>query len=159
MTRNTKYEINIVLYIKKVMKRNGFFDIPCYIDVESMKRVDQVTTQSKGVDESYKHIIRDFVFPKKDVIGCVQLLAPMVETPKIVTGWTSMYLYYEIDHRKLKLIKADNPNEPDSNNNSPIAMAIRSGDTEIVKILAPLSSNLNIPVQTRMGHNRTCRIL
>ena len=70
-----------------------------------------------------------------------------------------MYLYYEIDHRKLKLIKADNPNEPDSNNNSPIAMAIRSGDTEIVKILAPLSSNLNIPVQTRMGHNRTCRIL
>ena len=89
------------------------------------------------------------MFPKKDVIGCVQLLAPMVETPNIVTGWTSMYLYYEIDHRKLKLIKAlapltDNPNEPDSNNNSPIAMAIWSGDTEIVKILAPLSSNLNI---------------
>ena len=128
--RNTKYEINIVLYIKKVLKRNGFFDIPCYIDVESMKRVDQVTTQSKGVDESYKHIIRDFVFPKKDVIGCVQLLAPMVETPNIVTGWTSMYLYYEIDHRKLKLIKAlapltDNPNEPDSNNNSPIARTCR----------------------------------
>ena len=157
MTRNnnTKYENNIVLYMKKVLKKNGAsIDIPCFIDEDSMKRADQVT-QSKGIDKAYEHIFGDFLFGKKDVIGCVQLLAPMVENPNHLSNWYWTPIHWAVEQRNIELIKAlapliDNPNEPNSekiDSDTPIATAIRRGDTEIVKILAPLSSNLNKPIR------------
>ena len=158
---NYKYENNIVLYMKKVLKKKSTgvsvnIDIPCFIDEESMKRVDQVVTRSKDVDEAYKHIFGDFLFSnnKTNVIGCIQLLAPLVENPNGSSGyWTNML--WIVDRRNLKLIKAlapliDNPNEPDTEGETPISMAVRRGYTEEVKILAPLSSNLNTPSHHRM---------
>ena len=79
--------------MKKVLKKKNTgasfnIDIPCFIDEESMKRVDQVVTRSKDVDEAYKHIFGDFLFSnnKTNVIGCIQLLAPLVENPNGSSG-------------------------------------------------------------------------
>ena len=138
--------------MKKVLKKNGAIDIPCFIDEESMKRVDQVT-QSKGIEEAYGHILGDFLFSKRNVIGCVQLLAPMVENPNLLPNCYWTFMRWAVENRNIEFIKAlapliDNPNEPNSEvdpdwDDTPINTAIRRGDTEIFKILAPLSSNLN----------------
>ena len=42
----------------------------------------------------------------------------------------------------------ENPNAPNTDGNTPIYFAAHSGYTEIVKMLAPFTNNLNAPIQS-----------
>ena len=42
----------------------------------------------------------------------------------------------------------ENPNAPNTDGNTPIYLAAHSGYTEIVKMLAPFTNNLNAPIQS-----------
>ena len=56
---------------------------------------------------------------------------------------------FEVQHLAenlfLNLTLADNPNAPNEDGDTPIYCAAKNGQTEIVKILAPLTDNPNAP--------------
>ena len=100
MTRNTNFEKNLLLYIKKVIKFGHFVDVPCYIDANVLKRSTQFTI-AKAYKQRHAGILQLLVALTKDCItdinGCppislaardgslevIKVLSPLMEDPNL----------------------------------------------------------------------------
>ena len=134
---NTKLTGIIVSYIKKVLYKDHFFDIPCYIHEKNVDKVFKFAEMDAGSIQIFigltnmnisRYVMKSLQrrFGKSAHDGgkdIVQVLAPfMGNANEIVTGI------------------GENTRE----RMTPIDQAIKNGHTEIIKLLAPLCDDYNL---------------
>ena len=119
-TKDTELIKNILLYFKKMLKKCEFIDMPCFID----KRKHSL----KHLQENQKSLEKLFhqAFEDKDM-GSLQLLVPLLKNPNATfpTG-SSWFLKKYAGY-------------------TPVQVATGLQNSQIIKVLAPLSDNLNNP--------------
>ena len=119
-TKDTELIKNILLYFKKMLKKCEFIDMPCFID----KRKHSL----KYLQENQKSLEKLFhqAFEDKDM-GSLQLLVPLLKNPNATfpTG-SSWFLKKYAGY-------------------TPVQVATGLQNSQIIKVLAPLSDNLNNP--------------
>ena len=174
MTRNTNFEKNVDLYIKKIIQYGHFVDVPCYINNNVLEKA---TRSNIGVATA---------FQQKDA-GILQLLVPLnenwIDLIEGGDGWTPIHFAAFCTYKEhIEVIKVlaplmKNPNSKTQLGNTPIMWAaLGSPDlticqpwhAEVVKFLAPLTDNPNAPnknqetpidVAAKLGNNEIVRIL
>ena len=141
MTKNTNFEKNVILYIKKVIKLGHYVDIPCYINNDALMKVNEISFEE--------------ALEKKDA-GVLQILAPMsgiVNAPNAtiqhILRFSIMKMIKKfkmhIDLIKVLAPMMKNPNaKRQKYDETTIWFAALTGNLDIIKFLAPLSTdNLN----------------
>ena len=144
MTKNTNFERNVILYIKKVIKIGHFVDIPCYINNDTVMKANEMSFGE--------------ALWKKDA-GVLQILAPVtgiVNAPNATLQRIFRYnilkanenIKMHIDLIKVLAPMMKNPNAPFNQQFkglTTIYFAAHIGDIDVIKFLAPLSDNINEP--------------
>ena len=161
MTRGTKVEANIDLYIKKSVKFNyHFMDVPCYIDASVVESFSQFIDTSKNdkqihflqwniehlekpsIEREYQNSI------KQGKAGFLQLLAPIMKNPNPINRSNEIPYSFEDRFGSTDVLYAlaplvEDPNAPDEIGDTPIHCAASKGQLDIIKLLAPLAKNPN----------------
>ena len=159
LTRNTKFERNIYLYLKRSFRMKKMMDIPCYIDKEVIEKsakkfkkdakyqLFQIEQQIRG-PINQEHI-------EKYVPGWIQMLAANDYNIQNY-GQRKRMMFEAVLGGYLEVVKAlaplmENPNAPLGRQNvpvpsSPLVFASIHGRIEIIKFLVPLSKNLTSEV-------------
>ena len=117
LTKGTELEKNVILYLKKVIKRGISLDIPCYITKYSIERICKTKFQNT---ENFQSSTLFEIFDSKSNLrnkGILQLVAPLMK----------------------------NSNAPNSSGLTPIHWAAIHGLEDVIKILAPFVTNPNVP--------------
>ena len=146
LTKNTNFERNVGLYIKKVIKIGHFVDIPCYINNDTLMKANEMSFGEALV--------------KKDA-GVLQILAPVTGIVNAPNATLQRILRYNIlkanenikmhiDLIKVLAPMMKNPNAPFNQQLqfkgvTTIYFAAHIGDIDVIKFLAPLSDNINEP--------------
>ena len=172
LARETDFERNIQLYLKRSLWKAKIIDIPCYIDENILKKSAELIKEFEDLAliRSYNRENGKFIKQIENyTAGCIQALAAIQ-----IEGlhWTKDWALLNNDaatHGNLEIIKIvsplmDNPNynwnsnddtsdmddsDDDDDNNAinimftPIYTATCKGYLEIVKYLVPLSNNLD----------------
>ena len=138
MTKNTNLERNVILYIKKVIKLGHYVDIPCYINNDTLMKVNEISFEE--------------ALEKIDA-GVLQILAPMTGIVNAPNATIQHILRFSIMKmiKKFKmhidLIKVlapmmKNPNaKRQKYDETTIWFAALTGNLDIIKFLAPLSTD------------------
>ena len=142
MTRNTNFEKNVDLYIKKIIKYGHFVDVPCYINNIVLEKA---TRTNIGVATAFQ----------QNDAGIFQLLVPLIENlieliPSSPKGWSPIH---EAATRNgssevIKILAPlmENPNSKTfEDEDTPIMIAAKYGHLEVIKFLAPLTDDPNAP--------------
>ena len=156
LTRNTKFERNIYLYLKRSFRMKKMMDIPCYIDKEVIEKstIYQLSQIEQQIcrPANQEHI-------EKYVPGWIQMLAANdynihnnIQRKRMIFA-AVLGGYLEVVKTLAPLM--ENPNAPLGRQNdifqmtwSPLAFASKHGRLEIIKFLVPLSTNLTFEVIT-----------
>ena len=156
LTRNTKFERNIYLYLKRSFRMKKMMDIPCYIDKEVIEKstIYQLSQIEQQIcrPANQEHI-------EKYVPGWIQMLAANdynihnnIQRKRMMFA-AVLGGYLEVVKTLAPLM--ENPNAPLGRQNdifqmtwSPLAFASKHGRLEIIKFLVPLSTNLTFEVIT-----------
>ena len=154
LTKNTKYEKNIYLYLKSSFAMKKLMDIPCYIDKEVIEKstIYQLSQIEQQIcrPANQEHI-------EKYVPGWIQMLAANdynihnnIQRKRMMFA-AVLGGYLEVVKTLAPLM--ENPNAPLGRQNdifqmtwSPLAFASKHGRLEIIKFLVPLSTNLTFEV-------------
>ena len=156
LTRNTKFERNIYLYLKRSFRMKKMMDIPCYIDKEVIEKsakkfkkdatyqLFKIEQQIRSNFESQQEYYGKF-FP-----GWIQMLVANEKNIQDSRQRTRI-IYMAAQRGLLEIAKTltplmKNPNAPNNPNApqiTPIFWASTSGHLEIIKFLVPLLSSEN----------------
>ena len=110
----------VLLYFKKILKKHDFIDVPCFID-KRRRSMRFLQRNQKSLERRYHQAFED-----KDQ-GGLQILAPLVENANAhFTSGSSRFLEHFAGWRPTQIA------------------AVRNWP-QILKVLAPLSDNLNDP--------------
>ena len=151
LTKNTKVEANIKLYLEKVIKIGHFVDVPCFIDRNAVEKSTEFTFE-RALEELN--------------VGVLQILASMKNNPNEAEeagkGLTPIAIAARDGH--LNIIKILAPITYHPSKFSPICYAGRKGHIDILKYLVPLTSNhhlriLRIIAFDRHLHHEVIKIL
>ena len=152
LTRNTKFERNIYLYLKRSFRMKKMMDIPCYIDKEVIEKstIYQLSQIEQQIcrPANQEHI-------EKYVPGWIQMLAANEDNIQN-SGQRVRMMFDVVLWGCLEVVKTlaplmENPNAPLGRQNvpvpsSPLVFASIHGRLEIIKFLVPLSKNLTSEV-------------
>ena len=163
LTKDTSYERNLQLYLKKSLHKAKLVDIPCFIDEIALKKASELKKKVPNMStffSSYNYYlisgynnIRNIEFEDVNpgsiqALIATQNLPPnsslLMPEPKIYIDWPSIMRSLAKDGN-LNMIKVlspllSNPDAPVFNHDlTPIYYASRFGHLEIVKFLAPLA--------------------
>ena len=148
LTKNTPFEENIKLYMRKVMKKKARIDVPCYVDENSIQKSIDLT-MALGINEAYEFVSTFYGYYSKTALGITQIFAPKVQNPNRIRLQQTL-VYDAVSSGNVKLIEIlipllEDPNAPNQVDVylTPIGLAVIQGKADIVKILAPLSINPN----------------
>ena len=143
LLRNTKLKTNLNIYLKRILKKKVFLDIPCYIDEEIFEFSESTIPRQElyGIIE----------FVKSKNIKGIQMLS-FFKTDKFMDHfvWPTFMIFAAV-YNNLEAIQvlapltSNNPNDPDENGITPIYKAAELGCNEVIKYLAPLTDNPNAP--------------
>ena len=175
MTKNTSFEKNVDMYIKKVIKIGHFVDVPCYIDNDALMKATTISFQealkqnNAGVLQILAPLTRNFNVPRPVLrfgthleetpimeacacghIDVLKALAPLIENPNSPSsGFTPIHMAafgFEFDVIRFLAPITENPNEAaDENGDTPIHHLALNGELDLIKFLAPLTGNPNAP--------------
>ena len=144
--KNTYLETIIHLYLKKCSKNKHAFDIPCYINEDTIFDIrKEVLNLAKNFETSTKKLWRQWKYHEMDFIKSLALL-------KDENGNTSVLVATMNGNAEMVQILSpllDNLNASNHNGLTPLDAAILYGYSDIVKILAPLTHNMDEPDQKR----------
>ena len=165
----------VLLYLKKILKKRDFIDVPCFID-KRRRSMRFLQRNQKSLEKRYHQAFED-----KDQ-GSLQILAPLVKNanapfpsgsssfPEHFAGWrpTQIAAFWNWP-QILKILAPLSDNLNDTNTGvTSMFLAAAKGRTEIVKVLAPLLANPNTPddenftpfgIAASNGHLDVVRIL
>ena len=140
MTKDTYFENNVALYIKNVIKVGHFVDVPCYIDIDVVKKATEI---------SFKDAL------KQKEVGILQILGPQALARTVNTPNLKLFEILQLseDHPEflhVDVVKAlapliENLNAPDKIGVTPIHHASYWGQLDVIKFLAPLTETPNVP--------------
>ena len=135
ITRGTKVEVLLLLYLKRYFKSEKVFDC----DVPSIiKKVTYGSLSTVSLD-----YYRDEIVKILDPTNYPSIQHRFNDIPRTPISWAALYWHSKIVQILIPL--TDNPNAPDEDGKTLMYKAAWYGDTEIVKILAPLTDNPNAP--------------
>ena len=162
LTRNTNVEGNVKLYLQKIIKIGHVVDIPCFIDADAVEKSIGFTFTTALEERN---------------LGVLQILASLENNPDPILGYARKILNAVIKGH-LNVIKILAPITKDLNSicpklysyygMTPIHYAAASGNSDALRILAPLTTNPNktahtgktpITVAQSRGHYEFARIL
>ena len=144
----------VLLYLKKILKKQDFIDVPCFID-KRRRSMRFLQRNQKSLEKRYHQAFED-----KDQ-GSLQILAPLVKNANApfpsgsssflghFAGWRPTQVAASLNWPQILNVLAplsDNLNDPYPDNNvglTPMFHAASRGHAEIVEVLAPLLSNPN----------------
>ena len=127
ITKNTIFERNVDLYIKKVIKVGHFVDVPCYIDNDVMTKATEISFEEALQQED---------------AGVLQILSPMARN---VNASDIKLSIGNIDVVKVLAPLTKNPNGYVDRGYTPIFCASRAGKLDVIQFLASLTENPNAP--------------
>ena len=143
MTKNTKLENNVLLYLKKSSKHQSLVDFPCYIDENVVLKSLKI---SKQID------VRNIRQWNTLEAGYIQIFASLSKNPNDLwyDGHTPIGKAAKngnIEFLKCLAPLTKNPNQSDENNeDTPIHFAASNGHVEIIQYLVSLNDvDPNIP--------------
>ena len=127
LTKNTYFENNIYLYLKRSLRIAKMVDIPCYIDKDVVEKSAGIDywSQIQLVDAKLYSNLGDL---ENYIPGCIQILSANVDE-----------IQYPI--RRIR-------------NKRMMATAVKRGHLEVVKILAPLMENPNTSFYDESGMDK-----
>ena len=139
LTKNTNVEVNVQLYLEKVIETGHVVDVPCFIDSDAIQNSTKFT---------YKKAL------KKRKHGIIQILASLENNPNKAGfnrfGNISSIIGIAAMERHLDIIKilapiTKYPISWDEEGYNPIHRAALEGDLDILEFLVTLTNNPNIP--------------
>ena len=162
-TKDTELIKIVLLYFKKILKKQDFIDIPCFIAKRrrSIRSLRALQGNQKSLEKFYHQALEC-----KDM-GSLQILAPLMKNPnapfpsgsmarssrfmKRYAGFTPIQVAAgQIQPQILKVLAplCDNLNDPYPGGEgfTPISWAAFNGHAEVVEVLAPLVANPNKPM-------------
>ena len=137
---NTNSAMVIILYIKKVLHRNRFVDMPCYIDEKTMQKFSNLTADDENSIRRYF----DQACEERDA-GSVQICIALVKKPNAKTGNGKSAIHNALSNKYEDIVQVLAPFIGNANDHtyrhglsySPIQYEILAGNTEMIKLLAP----------------------
>ena len=169
----------VLLYLKKILKKRDFIDVPCFID-KRRRSMRFLQRNQKSLEKRYHQAFED-----KDQ-GSLQILAPLVKNANApfpsgsssflghFAGWRPTQVAASLNWPQILNVLAplsDNLNDPYPDDNAgltPMFDAASRGHAEIVEVLAPLLANPNTPLVNNLtpfgkaainGHLNVVKIL
>ena len=139
LTKNTIMEVNIKLYLEKVIEKSHIVDIPCFIDSDAVVKSTQFTFE-RALEESE--------------LGILQILASMENNPNEARvdghGFRRTVIEIAAKEGHLNIIKilapiTKNPNSISVLGGTPIYWAARKRYVDIIKFLVSFTDDPNIP--------------
>ena len=156
LTKDTKLEINVIAYLKKLVEiRNLPIDIPCYINENVVDDFLQLQNQFEEVPKNLEDIltkdqewIGDYNHLDENKLGQIQLLVPIMKNPNAPVIGQVTPIFIAATKGNTEIVKILAPFTPDPNlpfhfNKSPLHCAVKNEHLEIVKILAHLTADPN----------------
>ena len=166
LAKNTNVEVNVKLYLEKVIKMAHVVDVPCFIDSDAVQKSSEYTFE-RAYDERELGILQILASMKdnpneykvdslvinaidfaamKGHLNIIKILAPITKNPNSIKkqiSFTPMhYAAFNGDIGILKFLVSFT-----SDLNSPpfgtIHMAAAKGHTDVLKFLAPLTKHPN----------------
>ena len=168
LTKNTNVEVNVKLYLEKVIKIAHFVDVPCFIDYEAVQKSSEFTFE-RALDEKELGILQILASMKENPnedrvdsygvsrntisiaaieghLNIIKILAPIVKNPNNIQKTISFTQMHHaaynghIDILKFLFSFTDDLNSPPFGT---IHMAAMEGHTDVLKFLAPLTKHPN----------------
>ena len=133
LTRNSKLEKNILLYLKKSSKHEKLIEIPCYIDKNVVKKSFKISRET-----DVGNILNWYELEA----GFIQMFAPLSRNLNSMIHFGGD----EIRDGKIEFVKSlapltENPNKPDKNGDTTMHWATDFGHIEIIKYLSTWVDN------------------
>ena len=170
LTKDTEFERNLQLYLKKSLAMAKLVDIPCFIDEVALKKASDLKKKFHSLNkiinlytsyllDKYSNIINNLkqmpmIWSEfKDITpGSIQALLGTVNSSKMRQP---LQMNLNVKNGNFNMIRVftpllSNPNAPIKNysmerhETTPIFYASKFGHLEILKFLAPLSKNLTV---------------
>ena len=140
LTKNTNLEINLKLYLEKVIKNGHVVDVPCFIDANAVEKSNEFTFER--------------AFEEKE-LGILQILASMENNPKYAGVKHESYFKRHFigiavigGHLNIVKILAPITKHPNSYSGeyecTPIHDAAWDGHVDILKFLLSFTNDPNI---------------
>ena len=171
----TKYKninnktLNLTKYFKRIIRKAGLFDVPCYIDKQAFDGIGNwnlnchIDTETDiGIIQA-KSIMLDKFYPQNVELllhlgssEVIKVLLPLLDNPNVPDSngktpiWTQAY-YGGVEAIKLLAPLTETPNACNNENYTPIAMAALMGHINVINILAPISDNPNADFKSSRG--------
>ena len=150
---NTDLKENIVSYLKRILKKPFFMDIPCYIDEEIFEFFNSLSLET-NMNAICKEILQlaKWKCAKKVQMISVSIMKKLNGTKMLLPSNRLFGISKQIDQAaetgdveilKVLAVLIDNPNT--SFPTKPINIAAEKGHVEVIKFLSPLSINPNSP--------------
>ena len=140
LTKDTELEKNVILYLKKVIKRGISLDIPCYITKCSIERIRK--TKFRNPEKFQSATVFEIFDSKSNLrnMGILQLVAPLMKNSNAPNSSGLTPIHWAAIHGFLCIIKilspfVMNPNRKDGDGDTPIHSAAMNGHIEVIKFL------------------------
>ena len=143
LTKDTELEKNVILYLKKVIKRGISLDIPCYITKCSIERIRK--TKFRNPKKFQSATLFEIFDSKSNLrnMGILQLVAPLMKNSNAPNSSGLTPIHWAAIHGFLCIIKilspfVMDPNVPDDDEDTPIHSAAMNGHIEVIKFLTSI---------------------
>ena len=158
LTKDTDFETNIQLYLKKSFSKGKIMNIPCCIDENALQMSCELIKKFGGLFFIIVKCMSDYVYNKIEFEdfspGCFQALAALDFSCFLSSNSNRFFYSLLAGHGNLNMMKVispllSNPNIPEFIGDddklyhyTPFTYAARYGQLEIIKFLEPISDNL-----------------
>ena len=144
MSKNLTSEDWIFKYLRGILKRNCFVNIPCYIDQEVITKTTLFTLSMAELIQQFDDAC--FSVGHQNTLGIIQILAPMMEEKHIQSTLHQVAEKGQVNIIEILAHFTKNLNAPDENGWRIIQKAMKKRDFILVKALIPfLTYNANAP--------------
>ena len=165
LTKNTNVEVNVKLYLEKVIKIAHVVDVPCFIDYGAVQKSSEFTFE-RALDEKELGILQILASmkdnPNEDRVNrhgvggsaisvaaiegdlnIIKILASITKNPNNIPSCTPMHLAAYEGHIDILKFLVSFIGDLNSLPFGILHMAAMNGHTDVLKLLAPLTRHPN----------------